>query len=644
MSCLADICKLNLSRLAFSWLLLFLAVPLFSQEKESWFSEPAGKPDAVKSSEMDKYDIKFYHINLETTSTSLFIQGSATIKLQAVVENFAMVTLQFTSKLTVSGVTVGGSTVTYSHLNDYLNINLTAPVGKGTLCDIVVSYSGTPDNGPGINRTYSASWSQTIIWTLSESFHAYEWFPAKQVLTDKIDSVYVTVTAPAQLTAVSNGTLKQITNVGTTKRKFEWVSRYPIDYYLIAITVGNYQVYNLSAEVQGVTVPQPNYIYNTPGCLETYKPFIDQTPQLISLFSDLFIPYPFKEEKYGHVMAPFSGGMEHQTITTMGLFTFGLIAHELAHQWFGDYVTCATWQDIWINEGFASYCEYLAYEFTDQMPAARSWLATAYTKAKTVPGGAVYLTPAEALSENRIFSSALSYKKGGALLHMLRNEIGDDELFFGSLREFLTEFGDSTATGLDFIDVVNRHTGKDYRWFLDQWYFGKGYPMVSAQFSRKTGYLKLTLSQTPTDESNPFFRMRVKVRVNYAEFSRDTVLNWIENDQLFIIPDERRATGVIIDPDNDILMSKAIPVGSSEEIEDEIVIYPVPVGDKLYVKLPGFITSGDITVLGFPGLPVYKGAINGVSTEIETSGWAQGVYIVYISANGLKYRKIIVKN
>ena len=462
------------SRMLVFLIMLWLPVVAPAQAMEEWFTSHGSKPDAAKSAEMARYDVKFYHINLETSATSLFIKGNTLVRISTLTGNFDRILLQLTARLTVSSVTVNGTNASFTRPGDYIDISLPSPVNSGVLLDVNVTYSGTPDNGPGINRTTTSTWSQTIIWTLSESFHAYQWFPVKQELTDKADSAYIYITSPKPLTAVSNGILKSVTDVGTDLRRYEWETTYPIAYYLISLTVGNYQEYNLTANVGGTTVPQPNYIYNSAGCLEQYKPAIDRTPELIELFSDMFGPYPFKDEKYGHVMAPFGGGMEHQTITMMGLFNFGLIAHELAHQWFGDYVTCATWQDIWINEGFASYCEYLAYEFTGQMATARTWLGAAYSRAIGQPGGAVYLTQAEALNEARIFSSALSYKKGAALLHMLREEIDNDELFFGSLRRFLNEFADSTATGLDFLDVVNRHTGGEYRWFFDQWYFGKG--------------------------------------------------------------------------------------------------------------------------------------------------------------------------
>lgn len=634
---------LRLCRLKLLLIIILAGNAFFFPVVSSFGQEVTGVPSPAKSAEMAKYDVKFYHLNIETGSTSLYINGNTRIKLQTLTDGFSDVVLQLTSKLAISAVNVDGSPAVFSHVSDYINVTLPEPVAAGTLIDVEVFYSGTPPNDGGITRSTSTAWSQTIIWTLSESFHAYEWFPVKQDLTDKADSAYIFLTVPKPLKGVSNGILRDVADEGTDKRRFEWVTRYPIAYYLISMTVGDYQEYNLTATVNGLTVPQPNFIYNTPGCLEEYRSAIDQTPALIELFSEMFIPYPFAGEKYGHVMAPFGGGMEHQTITMMGMFNFWLIAHELAHQWFGNYVTCATWQDIWINEGFASYCEYLAYEFTGQDGPARVWLASTYDRAMTQPAGAVYLTAAEALNESRIFSSALSYKKGAAILHMLRHEIGNDDLFFGALRQYLNEYANRTATGLDFLDVVNRHTGNDYRWFFDQWYFGKGFPRVSAQYSRKPGYTKITLSQTPSDPSNPFFRMRVRVSVNYDTFSRDTILNWTVNDQIFEVPGEEKPTGVVVDPLRDILMERTTAVGIRDDFSFPVLVYPVPFDDKLIIESSADAQSGRIRITDLSGRLIYSGLINSTSFEIETLSWRPGIYIVVIESRAVTERRIVIK-
>ena len=635
---------LSLCRFKLLLIIILAGNVFFFSAVFSFGQEVTGMPSPAKSAEMAKYDVKFYHLNIETSSSSLYITGNTTVKLQALTDGFSDVVLQLTSKLAISAVTIDGSPALFSHVSDYISITLPAVVAAGTLIDVEVFYSGTPPNGGGITRSTSTAWSQTIIWTLSEPFHAYEWFPVKQDLNDKADSAYIFLTVPKPLKGVSNGILRDVADEGTDKRRFEWVTRYPITYYLISMTVGDYQEYNLTATVNGLTVPQPNYIYNTPGCLEEYRSAIDQTPALIELFSEMFIPYPFAGEKYGHVMAPFGGGMEHQTITMMGMFNFWLIAHELAHQWFGNYVTCATWQDIWINEGFASYCEYLAYEFTGQVGPARVWLASTYDRAMTQPSGAVYLTAAEALNESRIFSSALSYKKGAAILHMLRHEIGNDDLFFGALRQYLNEYANRTATGLDFLNVVNRHTGDDYRWFFDQWYFGKGFPRVSAQYSRKPGYTKITLSQTPSDPSNPFFRMKVRVSVNYGTFSRDTLLNWTVNDQIFEVPGEEKPTAVVVDPLRDILMGRTTAVGIRDDFSFPVLVYPVPFDDKLIIETSSDAQAGRIRITDLSGKLIYSGTIDSNIFEIETVRWRPGIYIVAIEGRSGSERRVVIKN
>jgi len=600
--------------------------------------------DKAKNAGMEQYDVKFYHINIETSATSLFIQGSTTVKILTLVPDFGSAVLQLSSRLTVSQVLVGGTGVSFTRVGDYLEIMLPSPVPQSTLVDITIHYSGTPDGGgSGITRSTSSTWNQTVIWTLSESFHAYKWFPVKQDLNDKADSAYIFITAPRPLKGVSNGVLRDVVDVGPDKRRFEWVTRYPIVYYLISLTVGDYIEYNLTASAGGVQFPQPNYIYNSPGCLDAYKVYIDRTPELISLFSTLFIPYPFAGEKYGHVMAPFGGGMEHQTITMMGLFNYWLIAHELAHQWFGNYVTCATWQDIWINEGFASYCEYLAYEFTGQTGTAATWLVSTYDRAKTAPSGAVYLTPQEALNESRIFNSALSYKKGAALLHMLRREIGDDNLFFGAMRQFLTEFADSSATGLDFLDVVDRHTAGSYRWFFDQWYFGRGFPTVFAQYSQKPGYTKIQLSQTPSDISNPFFRMRVKVRVYCDTETTDTILDWRSNDQQFNIPTSGRAYNMVVDPDNDILMGRTSAVSVEDNHSGLLKIYPVPARNIITVELPKGSPESSLTVTDLAGRVIYTSGHKDNYFEIDCARWSPGIYNIKVYINGFSETGRIIK-
>ncbi|NJO90434.1 MAG: M1 family metallopeptidase [Chloroflexia bacterium] len=225
--------------------------------------------------------------------------------------------------------------------------------------------------------------------------------------------------------------LTDTVNINEKQVQYRWKSKYPIAYYLISFTVADYKDYSYYIKIPGRTdsLLFQNYVYNRPGYLEIYKPEIDKTADFLILFSKLFGLYPFYEEKYGHCVAPIGGGMEHQTMTTLYNYSYTLVSHELAHQWFGDHTTCSTWQDIWINEGFASYCEYIAYENLGTKSEAESWMQNAQTRALREAEGSVFVPFTSANDEYRLFSSNLSYKKGAVILHMLRNEINDDSVF-----------------------------------------------------------------------------------------------------------------------------------------------------------------------------------------------------------------------
>jgi aminopeptidase N len=158
----------------------------------------------------------------------------------------------------------------------------------------------------------------------------------------------------------------------------------------------------------------------------------------MNLYADLFEPYPYADEKYGHAEFGWGGGMEHTTVSFMGGLGRGLIAHELGHQWFGDKVTCGSWQDVWLNEGFATYLAGMVIENLDGEADFRSWKQDQISSVTYYPDGSVYIPAQDTTSVNRIFSSRLSYNKGSMVLHMLRKKLGD-AVFFQGLREYLDD-------------------------------------------------------------------------------------------------------------------------------------------------------------------------------------------------------------
>ncbi len=350
-----------------------VCLSIFSQETTTHCSKRSNFSNQLKISpyvnetqvlQQKKYDVSFYKLGLNMINTSTALSGVVEIHATAT-QAIDSALLEFFSGFTINEVKLNGTATPYSRYGSLLSV----PVNQATGTDFVITvdYAGTPPTaatnplgGSGMTNASSPSWGNQVTWSLSEPFSALEWFPCKQDLKDKADSVQVSVRVPDNLMAGSNGILDSVTTSGGFKT-FHWMHRHPIAYYLISVAVASYQEYTIYANPAGSTQPVmiQNFIYDNPQFLPYFQEDIDETADIMELFADLFGPYPYQNEKYGHCIAPLSGGMEHQTMTTQGFFDRSLTAHELAHQWWGNYITCGSWADIWINEGFASYSEYL---------------------------------------------------------------------------------------------------------------------------------------------------------------------------------------------------------------------------------------------------------------------------------------------
>jgi len=344
---------------------------------------------------LEEYDVSFYFLNLNVESNTTYLSGNVTIQAKSTVAELNTFAFELVQAMTIDSVRVNGIKLAFQHANDLATVPLSIPIQQGNLFSVKIYYHGTPPAGEdnsGVFTAFSSTYQKNVTWTFSEPYAAKEWWPTKQDLTDKADSVWVFLTTSPENRAGSEGLLKGITAMPNGKFRYEWKSRYPVDYYLISFAVADYQDYRLYAYPAGTdSILIQNYIYDTPACLSDNKAAIDGTAATLELFSDLFGTYPFAEEKYGHCLTQLGGGMEHQTMTTLGSFNFELIAHELGHMWFGDKVTCATWSDIWINEGFATYTDYLAHHFLTTPFYDSVWLKTVNDKVKAEPGGTVYV-------------------------------------------------------------------------------------------------------------------------------------------------------------------------------------------------------------------------------------------------------------
>ncbi len=641
-------------------ILVFASSPLFSQQNQALSEKDNRHPSQQQHqlafsgykqlSMLNNYDVSFYFLDIALERTSTYVSGNVQINSTVVSASLDTFAVELIDELNVDSVFINGLELSFQHINDHILIPLTVPASQGTALITKVYYHGNPSSGggffSGISNDTSPTWGNQVTWTLSEPFNANQWWPCKQILTDKADSSWVFITTSNTNKAGSNGILSASVPLPGSKIRYEWKSRNPIDYYLISASVAQYVEYDIWAHPQGTSdsLLIQNYIYNNPGTLPNFQTAIDLTPGFIELYSDQFGLYPFMNEKYGHCMAPMGGGMEHQTMTTLGFFDFYLICHELAHMWFGDNVTCSSWSDIWINEGFASYAEYLAAEYLDSYTEAQSHMLEVHNNVMTETGGSIYIPAAQTNDENRIFDGRLSYDKGSAMIHMIRFEMQNDSLFFATLKKFQLDFADSTASGEDFKQVADDVSGLDFTDFFNQWYYGEGYPTYHLTWYQLNDTLYFTSTQTTSTTITPLFKMLMELGISYS--GGDTIVQWYQDAQLstFKVPFNKTVTGFEVDPDNWVLDGTASVMASTEEFDavDFFTLAPNPCTNEIQLNfLEKPITSESLYISDITGRRV-KEMKPQQQMNISTSDLTPGLYLISLrTSQGVIIQKFI---
>ena len=322
------------------------------------------------------YDVKYHRLEFTVDPSVAFIAGAVTTYFEAK-SNLNQITFDLANNMTVSQVSQRGNSLSFiQNTNDELVITLASTQNTGVLDSLTISYSGNPVSSGFGSFEQNQHAGDPVIWTLSEPYGAKGWWPCKQDLNDKTDSIDVYITTPIfnpsneEYIAVSNG-LEQSQVVNGSNKTTHFKHQYPIPAYLIAIAVTNYSVYTHTVVNNGNPFDIVNYVY--PENLTSAQSSTPITVNIMNLFANLFEEYPFSNEKYGHAQFGWGGGMEHTTVSFMGSFDRNLIAHELAHQWFGNKVTCGSWKDIWLNEGFATYLSGLVIESLDGNTSFKTW-------------------------------------------------------------------------------------------------------------------------------------------------------------------------------------------------------------------------------------------------------------------------------
>jgi len=648
-------------RFIFGFLLLLLSSTIFAgQSFCKYHQEVNGGLKPLNSSAHQlleaKYDVKFHHLNLNVERTSTTISGNvrtvATV-LQGPLDTFAF---ELYGGLSIDSIVSNGSKLNWASYYQERKAVLPQTLQTGQNIDITIFYKGTPPSsgsaaiGNGFSNGTSGRWGNQATWSLSQPFAAYEWWPCKQSLYDKIDSSWVFITTDAANKAASNGVLERIVPLGNGKARYEWKSRSPISYYLISVAVAQYVEYNVYAHPPGSTdsILIQNYIYNNPQTLNTFKGVIDTTALMLEHFSKLFGAYPFAHEKYGHAMAPFSGGMEHQTMSSMGFFDFGIVAHELGHQWFGDHVTCSSWSDIFVNEGFASYSEYIAEQDLKGQASAANLMQDVHNSVMSQPGGSVWV--ADSNNSTRIFSSRLSYDKGSAITHMIRYEVNNDSLFFLALRNYQAQFSNGVASVSDFKQVLESTTGIDFTDFYNQWFYGEGYPTYSSKWNYDNGEFVLELNHTSSAAVTPLFKTHLDILLKRVSLS-DTIVRIFNNSntQRFQFSVNDSVRNMSIDPNNWIVNKigtlqrdstlKAQDATSINEIDEmNISVFPNPANSS--IQFSG-INDCAYKILDSYGRIVKAGLLS-QDNAVSVADLSSGSYVVELDFSiGLKMLRFV---
>lgn len=490
--------------------------------------------------------------------TNSTLAGKCTMQVKAL-QSISVFTIRLHSNFTINTATVGGTAVSVgSPSGGARQVTLDRTYNADEQFTLVLEYSGAPAGAGFGSFTFTTHSGAQICASLSEPYYAYTWWPCKDTAvgatgnnSDKF-TLDVKLTVPDTMMAASNGTLEDVTTNGSGQKIFHWVSDYATATYLLSISVTNYQTWSRTYTYPGGSMPVQFFIYpesNTGANTNAWDKVMDMLPAFRGAYGE----YPFVDEKYGIYQFPFSGGMEHQTMTGQGgsggtPFTEYITAHELAHQWWGDMITCKTWGDIWLNEGFATFSEAIWQERKPggSMAAYHSWMANRR------PGnfnGSVYCYNTGSVSA--IFDGNNSYRKGGWVLHMLRHLMGDT-LFFQALADYRTAFAYQAATTDDFEAICTNVYGQDLSWFFDQWVYEPGAPdyEYGSQAVQINGanYLLMHLRQK---QNAAWSTYSMPIDVQYVA-GGNTITRQLQNNnwmEFYVLPVPQGApSNIVLDP------------------------------------------------------------------------------------------------
>ena len=544
---------------------------------------------------------------------------------------------------------VGMSAVSFSHASNVLNIQLDNTYQPDDTVEIKLYYHHLNVNDQAF---YAAN---GFVFTTNAPEGARRWFPSVDHPSDKATFELI-AKMPSSVKFGSNGRLEDSTLVADTIYH-HWISRDPIATYLM--TLSGRVNYNLdiihwqNPFSPGDSIPVRFY-WNTGENISNLNNIKTKIMPMMTHFSELFGEYPFEKNGFATLNSQFPwAGMEDQTLIHLcpNCWDENLVSHEFAHQWFGDLISPATWSDVWLNEGFATYCEALWYEYTTGYTRYKQEInAQANLYINTNPGWPIFdpawseITP----DINTLYNYAITYLKGSCVLHMLRYVVGDS-LFFEILNSYGTDpaFKYEIVTTSYFNEKVNSVTGENYDWFFDQWVYGPNHPVYQNEYTITSAGsdFSVELNIKQVQQNAGFFIMPVEIKIEFfdATDTTFTVLNNV-NNQVYNFQFVKAPVELTFDPDRNIVLKTAntvlVSVDKNESVPIEFSLeqnYPNPFNPSTTIEfqLPEreFVTLKVYDVMGNEIAEILKGGVEAGthSAKFNASSLASGIYFYQLT-------------
>ena len=591
------------------------------------------------------YDLKYQRLDVEVDPAVLFISGSVTSHFLPN-QNMSSIYFDFTNTIPVSQVVYHGQNLNFQQLSTKeLKIDFPSQIPANSLDSLTVHYSGVPDNSGRASFFVGTKYGYPTLATLSEPYGAQNWFPTKQSMNDKIDAMDLKITTPDQYSVGANGKLMSETLVPGNKKQTFWRTQYPMAAYLAAISVGNFTKTN--DIIGNPSFPYVNYVYPDTYANPEVVATLEWTKTVMQILEEHLGPYPFSSEKYGHMEFNVNGAaMEHQTMSSMNSFPKNAVVHELAHQWFGDKITCGAWNDIWLNEGFATFSEHIVFEKNLMThPEFMAHLSNQINIITSLPNGSIYVSDSDLGNVSVVFSGRLSYIKGAFVLRMMKWILGDD-VFYQALRDYASNptFAYKYAKTEDFKNQLLVSTGKDFTEFFNDWIYGQGYPTYTIKWNQHSGEpnINFLVSQTQSDSSVSFFEMPLPIKVTGT--NGETVLLVLDhnsNNQPFSKMVNFQVSSVefnyeyqLIEKNSTVEYDPALATDSAQK--EEVVLFPNPVKNEINFK--GISKISNYEIFSLDGKLIQSGKYK-PSVAVNVSGLSKGIYFIKINGKKIKFVK-----